>query len=54
MPRRPWVEVDGGVYHVYNRIASEEQVFLDPDVAFDFVERSRSVKERDGWAVFSW
>lgn len=48
MPRRPRVELESGVYHVRNRIASGEQVFLDPDVAFDFVERIRSVQERDG------
>jgi REP element-mobilizing transposase RayT len=54
MPRRPRVEVEGGVYHVYNRIASGEPVFSEHDVAVDFVERIRSVKQRDGWTVFGW
>jgi REP element-mobilizing transposase RayT len=54
MPRRPRVEVEGGVYHVYNRIASGEAVFSDHSVALDFVERIRSVKTRDGWTVFGW
>ena len=54
MPRRPRVEVDGGVYHVYNRVASGERLFEDPEVAIEFVERIRSVKERDGWTVFAW
>lgn len=54
MPRRPRVEVEGGVYHVYNRVASGEPVFSDPRVAIDFVERIRSVKTRHGWTVFGW
>jgi len=27
MPRRPRVLIEGGVYHVYSRVASGEQVF---------------------------
>jgi REP element-mobilizing transposase RayT len=54
MPRRPRVEVEGGVYHVYNRTASGEPVFSDQSVALDFVERVRSVKKRDGWTIFAW
>ena len=27
MPRRPRVLIEGGVYHVYNRVASGERVF---------------------------
>jgi REP element-mobilizing transposase RayT len=54
VPRRPRVEVEGGVYHVYNRIASGEPVFTDRSVALDFVERVRLVKQRDGWTVFGW
>ena len=54
MPRRPRIEVDGGVYHVYNRVASGERLFEDPEVAIEFVDRIRSVKERDGWTIFAW
>jgi len=32
MPRRPRVFVEGGVYHVYNRVASGDRVFGDPEV----------------------
>jgi len=49
MARRPRVEVDGGVYHVYNRVASGEPVFANPEEAVEFIERIRSVKTRDGW-----
>jgi hypothetical protein len=33
MARRARVLIEGGVYHVYNRVASGEPVFADPDFA---------------------
>ena len=54
MPRRLRVEIEGGVYHVSNRVSSGEHVFADPDEADRFVELVRSVKARDGWTVFAW
>lgn len=54
MARRPRVEVGGGVYHVYNRVASGEPVFANPEEAVEFIEHIRSVKTRDGWTVFAW
>jgi putative transposase len=54
MVRRARVEVEGGVYHVYNRVASGEGVFADPEEAERFVEVLRWVKGRDGWTVFAW
>ena len=54
MPRTPRVFVEGGIYHVYNRFASGEAVFADPEVARDFVELVRNVKKRDGWKIFAW
>jgi len=42
------------VYHVYNRVASGERVFTDPEEAVRFVDLIRTVKERDGWTVFAW
>ncbi len=54
MPRRPRVFVEGGTYHVYNRFASGEGVFADPEEAAKFVELLRFVKRRDGWTVFAW
>ncbi len=47
-------EVEGGVYHVYNRISSGEPVFADPNEAVEFIEIIREVKKRDGWTVFAW
>lgn len=54
MPRAPRVFVEGGIYHVYNRFASGEAVFADPEAAMDFIELLRFVKRRDGWTVFAW
>jgi len=46
--------VEGGLYHVYNRIASGEHVFADPEEAREIVDLIRDVKKRDGWTVFAW
>ena len=54
MVRRARVEVEGGVYHVYHRVASGERVFADPEEAERFVKALRWVKGRDGWTVFAW
>jgi REP-associated tyrosine transposase len=54
MPRNPRVFVEGGIYHVYNRFASGEDVFNDPEVALEFIELLRFVKKRDGWQIFAW
>ncbi len=54
MPRSPRVFVEGGIYHVYNRFASGEPVFADPEEALEFIELLRYVKQRDGWTIFGW
>ncbi len=54
MPRRRRVVVEGGVYHVYNRVASGERVFADPEEGIRFIDLIRGVKERDEWTVFAW
>ena len=54
MPRSLRVFVEGGIYHVYNRFASGESVFADPEEALEFIELLRYVKQRDGWTVFAW
>jgi REP element-mobilizing transposase RayT len=46
--------VEGGIYHVYNRFASGEPVFADPEEAREFIELLRHVKKRDGWTIFAW
>lgn len=54
MPRKPRLFVEGGIYHVYNRFASGEAVFADPEEALEFIELLRFVKQRDGWTIFAW
>jgi len=54
MPRSLRVSVEGGIYHVYNRFASGEPVFADPEEALKFIELLRHVKQRDGRTVFAW
>lgn len=54
MPRRRRVLLEGGLYHVYNRFASGEDVFSDPEEAIEFVEFLRAVKKRDDWSIFAW
>ena len=54
MARRPRIVVAGGLYHVYNRVASGEAVFSDGNEARDFVELIRYVKKRDSWKVLAW
>ncbi len=54
MARRARVVVEGGFYHVYNRISSGEGIFADPDEASAFIEIIRDVKKRDSWTVPAW
>jgi REP element-mobilizing transposase RayT len=48
------VFIEGGIFHVYNRIARGVRVFGDDDEASRFVEGLRDVKNRDGLTVFGW
>jgi REP element-mobilizing transposase RayT len=54
MVRRARVEVEGGLYHAYNRVASGEPVFSEPEEAIEFIELIRETKARDGWTVLAW
>lgn len=54
MVRRPRIEIAGGLYHVYNRVASGEPIFSDPEEAVAFIETIRETKRRDGWTVLAW
>jgi REP element-mobilizing transposase RayT len=54
MVRRPRIVVEGGWYHVYNRVSSGEPVFANENEAIEFIEIVRDVKRRDGWTVIAW
>jgi len=36
MARVPRVVIEGGLYHVYNRVSSGEHIFADPEEAMEF------------------
>ena len=48
------MEIEGGMYHVYNRIGQGQQPFAVADEAAVFVELLREVKARDEFVVFAW
>jgi REP element-mobilizing transposase RayT len=48
------VLVEGGLYHVYNRVARGEPVFADEAEAGRFVARVRKLKGQDGFSVLAW
>jgi REP element-mobilizing transposase RayT len=54
MPRRPRIDVEGAVYHVYNRLARGEAVFAEKGEAPRFVELLRKVRDRDGLTILAW
>lgn len=54
IPRQNRIFVEGGVYHVYNRLGRGERVFDQEMEAAAFVELLRDVVERDGLTVFAW
>jgi REP element-mobilizing transposase RayT len=54
MPRPHRIFVEGGIYHVYNRIGRGERVFDEVAEATAFVSLLREVVERDGLTVFAW
>jgi putative transposase len=54
MPRRERVFIEGGVYHVYNRVGRGDRVFDEEAEAAAFVSLLREVARRDGLTVFAW
>jgi putative transposase len=54
MPRAPRVFVEGGIYHVYNRVTRGELAFADDGEADRLVDVMRDVRQRDGLVVLAW
>ncbi len=54
MTRPGRIHVEGGYYHVYNRLGRGERVFGVEKEAEEFVRILREVTERDGLSVFAW
>ena len=47
MPRSPRVFVEGGIYHVFNRVTRGEKVFAEDSAAQHFLEVLQETKQRD-------
>lgn len=54
MPRRPRVFVEGGIYHIYNRLARGAELFSEPEEAVEFLEIVRKARDRDGLTILAW
>ena len=54
MPRPDRIFVEGGIYHVYNRLGRGERVFDEEVEATVFVSLLREIAERDGLTIFAW
>ncbi|MFV1980405.1 MAG: transposase [Rhodothermia bacterium] len=54
MGRAPRIFIEGGVYHVYNRVARGVRVFGEDEEADRFIGLLREVKDRDELTVFAW
>ena len=54
MPRNPRVQVEGGIYHVYNRIIDGVSVFESKATSQSFLDLLREIKTRDRWTLFAW
>lgn len=54
MPRANRILVEGGLYHVYNRLGRGEQYFGQEEEASKFVSLLREVVVRDDLTVYAW
>jgi REP element-mobilizing transposase RayT len=54
MPRSPRVFLEGGIYHVYNRVTRGERIFGEDNEASFLLETMRKVRDRDDFIVLAW
>lgn len=54
MGRAPRNLIEGGIYHVYNRVARGVRVLGEDEEAERFIGLLREVKDRDGLTIFAW
>jgi len=52
--RSPRILIEGGIYHVYNRVSRGEHVFRDEAEAEKLLKRLVDTKRRDGFQVLAW
>lgn len=54
MLRPPRVFVEGGIYHVYNRVTRGEKFFAEDHEAAGLLDAMREVRDRDHLIVLAW
>ena len=54
MPRLPRVFVEGGIYHVSNRVTRGESAFGEDPEAERLLDAMREVKQQDGLVILAW
>ena len=54
MGRSPRTLIEGGIYHVYNRVSRGEHAFRDEAEAERLLSRLAETKRRDGFQVLAW
>ncbi len=54
MGRSPRILIEGGIYHVYNRVSRGEHAFRDEAEAERLLTRLLDTKRRDGFQVLAW
>jgi len=54
MGRRPRILIEGGIYHVYNRVSHGEHVFRDDSEVERFLGCLAGAKRRDGFQILAW
>ena len=54
MGRSPRILIEGGIYHVYNRVSRGEHAFRDEAEAERLLSRLLETKRRDGFQVLAW
>ncbi len=54
MGRSPRILIEGGIYHVYNRVSRGEHAFRDEAEAERLLRRLFETKSRDGFQVLAW
>jgi len=52
--RSPRLLIEGGIYHVYNRVSRGEHAFRDEAEAERLLQRLLETKHRDGFQVLAW
>ena len=54
MERKPWIEFEGGFYHVITRGNQRQKVFIDEEDFLKYLEFLRNYKDRYGFSIYAY